>query len=66
MSARPSELRQGYLHFARFFDRMADDLGNKLMSLNSLWNPHYFAKVRAQPHRPPCPWLPSSRQLPLL
>ena len=24
---------------------MADDLGNKLMSLNSLWNPHYFAKT---------------------
>jgi hypothetical protein len=43
-STRPSELRSSFLHFARFFDRMADDLGNKLMSLNSIWYPHYFAK----------------------
>jgi hypothetical protein len=28
----------------QFFDRMADDLGNRLMSLNSLWNPYYFAR----------------------
>lgn len=42
--ARPSELRLAYLKFAKFFDRMADDLGNKLMALNSLWYTHYFAK----------------------
>lgn len=23
---------------------MADDLGNKLMALNSLWDTHYFAR----------------------
>jgi hypothetical protein len=27
--ARASELRQSFLHFGEFFDRMADDLGNK-------------------------------------
>ena len=36
--------RGRYLRFARFFDRMADDLGNKLMALNSLWDTHYYAK----------------------
>eukprot|EP01050_Picozoa_sp_SAG11_P003444 SAG11_NODE_194_length_12858_cov_28.436946_2_plen_327_part_00 len=43
-SARASELRQSFLHFGEFFDRMADDLGNKLMALNSLWYTHYFAR----------------------
>jgi hypothetical protein len=47
--ARPSELRQGYLRFARFFDRMADDLGNKLMALNSLWDTHYCKSTRHPP-----------------
>lgn len=31
------EMRHGYLHHANFVDRMQDDLGNKLSSLNSLW-----------------------------
>lgn len=43
-AAAPSELRQSFLHFGKFFDRMADDLGNKLMALNSLWDTHYFAR----------------------
>ena len=28
---------------SRHFERMESDLGFKLMSLNSLWYPHYFA-----------------------
>ena len=43
--ARRSELRQGFLYFMKYFDRMADDLGNRLTSLSSLWNPHYFART---------------------
>ena len=34
-----------FIGFYRFFDRLANDLGNKLMALNSLWSPHYFAKT---------------------
>lgn len=33
-----------YLRFARHFDRMADDLGGRLMGLSSLYYPHYYAK----------------------
>eukprot|EP00040_Diaphanoeca_grandis_P044167 m.270164 g.270164 ORF g.270164 m.270164 type:complete len:1053 (-) comp88335_c0_seq1:367-3525(-) len=44
-SSRPSELRKAFIHFYQFFDRMADDLGNKMMALDSLWSPHYFAKT---------------------
>ena len=43
--ARRSELRQGFLRFMQHFDRMADDLGNRLMSIGSLWNSHYFART---------------------
>ena len=43
--ARRSKLRQGFLYFIEYFDRMADDLGNRLTSLSSLWNPHYFART---------------------
>ena len=43
--ARPSELRQSFLHFGEFFTRMADDLGNRLMALNSLWDTHAFART---------------------
>jgi hypothetical protein len=38
-----AELRKSYLHFMDFSDRIADDLGNKLISVNSLFSTHYFA-----------------------
>ena len=38
-----AEQRKAFLHFTRFADRMADDLGNKLISVDSLFNVHYFA-----------------------
>jgi len=36
--------REGMLAFLRHFKRMTDDLGPKMMSLNSLYFPHYFAR----------------------
>ena len=45
-SPRPAASRQGmFLRFMRHFHRMATDLGLRLMSLNSLYFPHYFAQV---------------------
>lgn len=35
--------RSGYLNFRRHFERLEGDLGYRMMSLNSLWFPHYFA-----------------------
>ena len=40
----PSRLAS-MLHFERHFRRLGDDLGNKLMALNSLYYPHYFARA---------------------
>eukprot|EP01012_Entosiphon_sulcatum_P067032 TRINITY_DN9652_c0_g1_i4.p1 TRINITY_DN9652_c0_g1~~TRINITY_DN9652_c0_g1_i4.p1 ORF type:complete len:835 (-),score=107.68 TRINITY_DN9652_c0_g1_i4:78-2582(-) len=31
------------MHFTEHFDRLGDDLGNRLQSLNSLYFPHHFA-----------------------
>lgn len=42
-SSAAAEQRKSYLHFMRFSDRIADDLGNKLIGVNSLFNVHYFA-----------------------
>jgi hypothetical protein len=42
---RPLELQANYLQFSRHFERMTDDLGSRMMSLNSLYYPHYFAKT---------------------
>ena len=41
--ASAAEQRKSFLHFMRFSDKMADDLGNKLISVDSLFNVHYFA-----------------------
>lgn len=38
-----AEQRKSYLHFMRFSDRLADDMGNKLIGVNSLFSVHYFA-----------------------
>ena len=45
---RGAARRESYLNFRRHFERMEGDLGHRLMSLNSLWFPHYF--VRPPPH----------------
>lgn len=34
-----------FSQFMRHFQRMTDDLGSRMMSLNSLYYPHYFAKT---------------------
>ena len=44
-SARTSELKESYLQFMRHFQRLTDDLGSRMMSLNSLWFTHYFAST---------------------
>lgn len=38
-----SARRRGYLNFRRHFERLEGDLGYRMMSLNSLWAPHYYA-----------------------
>ena len=43
VNAQAAEQRKSYLHFMRFSDKIADDLGNKLIGLNSLFGVHYFA-----------------------
>ena len=45
LEARGSELRRNYLQFHRHFQKMTDDLGSRMDSVNSLWFPHYFAKT---------------------
>jgi hypothetical protein len=37
--------QQQHLYFFRHFDRMAEDLGDKLSCLTSLYMPHYLMKV---------------------
>jgi hypothetical protein len=45
LQARGDELKRSFLQFSRHFQRMTDDLGSRLSSLNSIWFPHYFAKT---------------------
>ena len=45
---------RSYLQFMRHFQRMTDDLGSRMMSLNSLWFTHYFAstgQIQIRRHR---------------
>jgi hypothetical protein len=44
-AGRGDELKRSFLQFSRFFEKMTDDLGSRMSSLNSIWYPHYFAKT---------------------
>ena len=45
MAARGDELQRSFLQFSRHFQKMSDDLGSRLDSVNTLWFPHHLAKT---------------------
>lgn len=43
LASAAAEQRKAFLHFMRFSDKIADDQGNRLIGVDSLFNVHYFA-----------------------